>query len=123
MNCNICFEDNIQSKDMHYMECLHNLCDICYKKLEISTCPFCRQEISLSDKQISNQNFSEDNEILFDITFEVDFIIPTIRRNRQEYKRNKRNRKKEILNSNVEQYYQLSEEKRKLKHPRRKYTQ
>ena len=77
MECGICLEENILEKDMHYTECLHLLCFKCYKKLRTNKCPFCRSEIY----------------IIYNIS------ISFIKRDRQEFKRNKKQRKLQKLNN------------------------
>lgn len=100
MDCPVCLEDNVIEINIHYMECLHFICDDCFRKFLSNSCPLCRQEITLmpfNNRTIeeiveTDIDLSEDNEMFFD-----DFIIPTLRKNRSEYKRKKMLKKKEKL--------------------------
>jgi hypothetical protein len=97
MECGICYEEQIQEHNMEFMICLHTICKNCFDKLLTNTCPFCRQIIYI------NNNIDIIND--YEIIVENDFIIPTIRRDRQECKRKKRNKKMEhlenIVNENI----------------------
>ncbi len=75
ITCDICFDDNLKEENIHYMECLHYLCDNCFEKLKVNTCPFCRLEIYLK------------SETLYEIP----------RKNRSEIRRNKKERKRRLL--------------------------
>ena len=99
MDCAICLGERILEKDMHYMECLHSICFSCFTQLVKDTCPLCRTQITIlnSSRQIINNNNILDNETNVDNTFEDDFIIPVIRRNRHEYRRNKKQRRRDRL--------------------------
>ncbi len=91
ITCDICFEEKLE-KDLHYMECLHYLCDNCFVKLKVNTCPFCRLEIYL------NKEKSEENEESEEIQDNDEIILPISRvRNRSEIRRNKKERKRRIL--------------------------
>jgi len=99
MDCGICLNDCILEKDMHYTECMHYFCFECFKQLLTESCPFCRRTITLIPIYYSVTNIeNNENNVENDIIFEDDFIIPIIRKNRQEYKRNKINRRKKRLN-------------------------
>lgn len=94
ITCDICFEEKLE-KDLHYMECLHYLCDNCFVKLKVNTCPFCRLEIYLNNEKIDESEESEENE---EIQENVEIILPISRvRNRSEIRRNKKERKRRIL--------------------------
>lgn len=103
MNCNICFEDNINDKDIHYMECFHYLCDKCFLLLTNNSCPFCRSEITLCNKKYDSDN-------------EEEFCF--FRKNRQEYLRNKKEKKKQRLQRLLddELYFFEEQERKKSKH-------
>ena len=96
MHCGICLEDDIFEKNVHYMECLHYTCFDCFLQFIENTCPFCRREIQLYS------TFNHVNEDPEDIIFENDFIIPIIRTDRNEKKRKKNQKRKQILNDLVE---------------------
>ena len=97
MDCPVCLEDNVIETNIHYMECLHFICDYCYGKLLSNSCPLCRQEITLPFNEGRN-NIEED-----EMFFENDFIIPIMRKNRSEYKRKKNQKKKERLEKIINQ--------------------
>lgn len=98
MECGICLEDNIDNDLLHYMECLHFVCNICYYKLKKNTCPFCRRFIKLfskhksTHKNIINSERSTSNVEYF--IFSNDFVIPTMRLDRNEYRLKKKLNKK-----------------------------
>ena len=91
MNCSICLDDDILEINIHYMECLHYVCDTCFTKLIHNSCPLCRQEISLITKE-NNYDDSDDDEDLL-----VDDYIFLIRKNRHENRRKKFQKKKDYL--------------------------
>lgn len=99
MNCAVCLDDNILEIDVHYMECLHFVCDKCFVQLIVNSCPLCRHEIVLntnikSDKPSTSHNILEDeDDHIYDI------YIPHIRRDRHENKRKKHQKKKEQLDN------------------------
>lgn len=92
MNCAVCLDDYIEV-NIHYMECLHFLCDECFSKLQSNSCPLCRHEITLLN---SSSNDFSDSEI--DLEEQDDDFIIHIRRDRQEIKRKKYQKKKQNLN-------------------------
>ena len=95
MNCCICLEDNILEEDIHYMECLHYVCSDCFILLIDDSCPYCRQKIYLSTRQIYTTDDEEENTM----EYENDFIVPVIRRDRNEIKRRRiRKRRQELIN-------------------------
>ena len=96
MNCGICLEDDILEKKIHYMECLHYTCFDCFVQFINNSCPFCRQEIQLYTF------FNLVNEQSEDFIFENDFIIPIIRKDRQDKKRKKNQKRKQTLNKLIE---------------------
>lgn len=108
IECGICF-NCVLEKDLQYLDCFHSLCSKCYRRLLSLTCPFCRAEINISSEILQNEDddiFSFDesylnyNSSLSNIFMENDFVISgTNRKNRQENKRKKINKKKEHLNS------------------------
>ena len=104
MDCPVCLEDNVIETNIHYMECLHFVCDYCYDKLLSNSCPLCRQEITLPFNRgrtfIENENNLPNEDVIF---FENDFVIPIMRKNRSEYKRNKFRKKKERLEQIINQ--------------------
>lgn len=101
MDCAICLEDNLLEKNMHYMECLHYVCSNCFEKLLTDTCPFCREKIYLIPRcshSIDYENIENDDDFtLPNYRGEEDFIVPTRRLDRQEYRRKKKLRKRERL--------------------------
>ena len=105
MDCHVCLEDRIDEKNIHYMECLHYICNDCFGKLLSSSCPFCRQNITLfknnKDEFIDDycDSFYNENEIFF----ENDFIIPTIRKDKRKNKRKKCLNKKLQLENIINQ--------------------
>jgi len=104
IECGICF-DYVLEKDLQYLNCFHNLCFKCYQRLVSLTCPFCRAEIN-TDRYLLRSfdyiNFTYDIDSTSNIIFENDFIISgTSRKNRHENKRKRINKKKENLNSIV----------------------
>jgi len=131
MDCPICLEDNVIETNVHYMECLHFICDSCYYKLLSNSCPLCRQEITLpfnrGTKCIENDNdLSYENEMFF----ENDFVIPIIRKNRSEYKRNKRLKKKErleiiinqVVNKNNSSLLNIPNKNKRFHNKRKRYV-
>ena len=92
MNCSICLDDNILEINIHYMECLHYVCDNCFIKLIHNSCPLCRQEISL----ITKENYDSDDDYYYEDLF-VDNYNFSIRKNRHENKRKKFQKKKDHL--------------------------
>ena len=100
MDCPVCLEDNVIETNIHYMECMHFVCDYCYDKLLSNSCPLCRQEITLplNRGKIFDELSNED-----EMFFENDFAIPIMRKNRSEYKRNKFRKKKEQLEQIINQ--------------------
>jgi len=104
IECGICF-DYVLEKDLQYLNCFHNLCFKCYQRLVSLTCPFCRAEINTDDNLLRSFdyiNFTYDIDSTSNIIFENDFIISgTSRKNRHENKRKRINKKKENLNSIV----------------------
>ena len=103
MDCPVCLEDNVIETNIHYMECLHFICDYCYGKLLSNSCPFCRQEITLPFNRGRNYNDDLSNQEEEEMFFENDFIIPVMRKNRSEYKRKKNQKKKERLEQIINQ--------------------
>jgi len=97
MDCPVCLEDNVIETNIHYMECSHFVCDCCYDKLLSNSCPLCRQEITLP---FNRGKKTYDEDVLF---FENDFVIPIMRKNRSENKRNKFIKKKERLEQIINQ--------------------
>ena len=113
IECGICF-DYVLEKDLQYLNCFHNLCFKCYQRLVSLTCPFCRAEINLRSGILRNTddddllrsfdyiNFNYDIDSTSNIIFENDFTIEgTTRKNRHENKRKRITKKKENLNSIV----------------------
>lgn len=111
IECGICF-DYVLEKDLQYLDCFHTLCFKCYQRLLSLTCPFCRAEINIRSDIFNNKddddllrsfdyiNFNYDIDSASNIIFENDFIIAgTSRKNRQEIKRKRITKKKENLNS------------------------
>jgi hypothetical protein len=108
IECGICF-NCVLEKDLQYLDCFHSLCSKCYRRLLSLTCPFCRAEININSEILQNEDddiFSFDesylnyNSSLSNIFMENDFVISgTNKKNRQENKRKKINKKKENLNS------------------------
>ena len=92
MNCSICLDDDILEINIHYMECLHYVCDTCFAKLIHNSCPLCRQEISLITKE-NNYDSDDDEDLL------VDDYIFLIRKNRHENRRKKFQKKKDYLHT------------------------
>lgn len=91
ITCDICFDEKIE-KDIHYMECLHYLCDNCFEKLRVNSCPFCRLEIYLKTENFENYH---SNRIEINLN---NLILPVLqRRNRSEIRRNKKERKRRTL--------------------------
>ena len=105
MDCPVCLEDNVIETNIHYMECLHFICDYCYGKLLSNSCPLCRQEITLPFNGGRNyiENYDLSNQEEDEMFFENDFIIPIMRKNRSEYKRKKNQKKKERLEQIINQ--------------------
>lgn len=99
MDCSICLEDSILERDMHYMECLHSICFECFRKLLTDTCPLCRETINvLHASSIGFANEGDTQGENFSYVFEDDFIIPTVRKNRHEHKRQRLEiRKKRLM--------------------------
>jgi hypothetical protein len=102
--CNICFNEDILEKNIVYLDCLHYTCNNCFYKLKAPTCPFCRAEINIPNEyknedddifELENDYYIPDNE-----TYNIP--IPTIRRNRQQSRRNKIDKKKQRLNLMIE---------------------
>ena len=89
MDCPVCLEVNVIETNIHYMECMHFVCDCCYDKLLSNSCPLCRQEITLPLKTTSAKNDEDE--------------IPIMRKNRSENKRNKFIKKKEKLEQIINQ--------------------
>ena len=113
IECGICF-DYVLEKDLQYLNCFHNLCFKCFQRLVSLTCPFCRAEINLRSDILRNTddddllrsfdyiNFNYDIDSTSNIIFENDFTIEgTARKNRHENKRKRITKKKENLNSIV----------------------
>jgi hypothetical protein len=113
IECGICF-DYVLEKDLQYLNCFHNLCFKCYQRLVSLTCPFCRSEINIHSDILGNIedddllrsfdyiNFNYSIDSTSNIIFENDFIISgTSRKNRHENKRKRITKKKENLNSMV----------------------
>jgi hypothetical protein len=113
IECGICF-DYVLEKDLQYLNCFHNLCFKCFQRLVSLTCPFCRAEINLRSDILRNTddddlfrsfdyiNFNYDIDSNSNIIFENDFTISgTSRKNRHENKRKRITKKKENLNSIV----------------------
>ena len=100
MNCAVCLEDNVREANVHYMECLHYICDNCFGQLLQNSCPLCRQEITLLPEKSRHNNLIEYDSSTDDESFySNEFFIPHIRRDRHENKRKKNTRKKEHLNN------------------------
>jgi hypothetical protein len=100
--CNICFNEDILEKNIVYLNCLHYTCNSCFGKLKAPSCPFCRAEITLNGYKCDDDIFELENDYTTENIYN-DFIVslPTIRRDRQQSKRNKINKKKELLNSMI----------------------
>ena len=102
-DCCICLEENILEEKLHYFVCLHFVCFKCFTKLTNNSCPLCRQPIYILPQPtttIRNHHSSdESDESYFSQEYDDDFIIPRIRRNRHQYKRNKLIRKRQILHN------------------------
>ena len=100
--CNICFNEDILEKNIVYLNCLHYTCNSCFDKLKAPSCPFCRAEITLNRYKCDDDIFELENDYTTENIYN-DFIVslPTIRRDRQQSKRNKINKKKELLNSMI----------------------
>ena len=92
-DCAICLEDNILEVNMHYMECLHYVCFNCFIQLKNESCPYCRQKINL----FPGHNYAIDEDDYSSTEIDNDFIIPIIRRDRNEIKRKKYKRKRQEL--------------------------
>jgi zinc-RING finger domain len=98
MNCAVCLDENISETKMHYMECLHYVCDECFYKLLTNSCPLCRGEITLPRRIPSEESDDDDSDD--NLFFENDFLIPLrIRKDRQENKRRKEQRKRQNLDN------------------------
>lgn len=111
--CNICFNDSICENSIVYMDCLHYMCFNCFRNLLTPKCPFCRSDIDLSKydsigmriNQIQVVNESLDDIFMFEAEYDSnfvneqydDFVVPTIRKDRHELKRNRILKKKEKL--------------------------
>jgi hypothetical protein len=110
IECGICF-DYVLEKDLQYLDCFHTLCFKCYQRLLSLTCPFCRAEINISSDILRNTeddllrsfdyiNFTYNIDSASNIIFENDFnITGTSRKNRHEIKRKRMTKKRENLNS------------------------
>ena len=118
MDCDICFEDKILMDDIAFFKCTHHICKKCYNSLKKRLCPFCRKKIKiLSTKQVDDNSqiriFQEslpeddysDEDNYYDVEYENDFIIPVIRKNRNELKRKSKEKKKFILASILTENY------------------
>ena len=101
MECGVCLEEEILKKDLVFFKCSHNICKECYEKLLKRLCPFCRRKIRISsEKQPQEQpeNNEDENEAeIDDYVYMYDFIIPRLRFNHQEYRRQKKDRKRRKL--------------------------
>lgn len=80
MDCGICFEENIDITKIHFMECLHHVCQDCFKSITVNSCPYCRYNIT---------TFYESSNSDEEYIYSEEIIIPLARKNRQERKRNK----------------------------------
>ena len=108
MDCDICFEDKILKEETIFFKCSHHICKNCYHSLMKRLCPFCRRKIKIltskhiddKSKIISNINEHEEESPEDDYyEYQNDFIIPIVRKNRQEIKRKSKDKKKRLLNS------------------------
>ena len=107
MDCYICFEDKILHDDMVFFKCSHSICKMCLCGLKKRLCPFCRRKIKiLSLKQVEHVSTCVEDSIAIDIDepqedvyYQNDFCIPIIRKNRQEFKRKNKEKRKNKLES------------------------
>ena len=117
MDCDICFEDKILIDEIAFFKCTHHICKNCYNSLKKRLCPFCRKKIKiLSLKQVDDKSqiriFEESSpeddysyENNYYVEYENDFIIPVIRKNRNELKRKSKEKKKNILTRILNENY------------------
>lgn len=56
MDCPICFQVDLDPHNIIWLECFHNLCKDCFKKLVKKVCPFCRSLIKINTPPNSNKS-------------------------------------------------------------------
>jgi len=97
MECGICLEDKILKKDIVFFRCSHNICKECCDKLLKRLCPFCRRKIrilSTIQDHIPNKYIEDEEEEYYNYIYTDDFIVPRLRPDHQEYRRQKKESKK-----------------------------
>ena len=103
--CHICFENRQQGEFMK-LECSHELCDGCYKKLNSFTCPFCRAPI-------------QDNVYYLEIVEEYDEEIKWKKRQKKSKKTLKISKKsnyEDELNKFIDKFLKNSARRESIKY-------
>jgi len=59
ITCKICFEDKNSNIILQHINPIgnvsnHQMCDDCYKKMNVNCCPFCRGNIVIHEQKVNN---------------------------------------------------------------------
>ena len=87
LDCSICFENVVSTDDMIKLECRHELCRRCVKKLQRLSCPYCRCDITKQIKVLFEQQLK---------TVEYKPIAQLIRINLRRIRRRRRSREERL---------------------------
>jgi hypothetical protein len=97
MECGICYETFVRN-EFKLLDCKHYICLICFPKLKVYTCPFCREPISNYYTNNEVYIYEENNDIDEDMFLTNSFdIVETYYNNSRINRRNRRRRRATII--------------------------
>tara|TARA_Y100000389_G_scaffold113702_1_gene110863 strand:+ start:56 stop:490 length:435 start_codon:yes stop_codon:yes gene_type:complete len=90
MECGICYE-TFDHNEFKLLDCKHYICIICFPKLKVYTCPFCREPISNYYTNNEVYIYEENNDIDEDMFLTNSFdIVETYYNNSRINRRRRR---------------------------------
>jgi hypothetical protein len=98
MECGICYETFVRN-EFKLLDCKHYICLICFPKLKVYTCPFCREPISNYYTNNEVYIYEENNDIDEDmfLTNSFDIVETYYNNNARINRRNRRRRRSTII--------------------------
>ena len=97
MECGICYETFVHN-EFKLLDCKHYICFICFPKLKVYTCPFCREPISNYYTNNEVDIYEENNDIDEDMFLINSFdILENYYNNSRINRRNRRRRRVVII--------------------------
>jgi hypothetical protein len=111
--CNICFEVYEDTSSITWLPCFHFLCNGCFHKLRNNLCPFCRDEFSTEQQNVSYSlpnrqvNLMYDRDILEDNILDDNNILEDehfLQRNRNRNRNTGNNHRRRRRRRNIVSY-------------------